>query len=163
MILRKNSSTAALLLVLAGPAWGADDPSERAIQQLQLQRQQQQDRLQLKLQQYQRNTLNPPADARQRQAIEQLELDQALRQQQLQMDQRRALQTRPEMPSDDLGARDAKTQIELQRARQESQRQLQQFDLELQNRAGAGRMKNEENTLPGVRGPAGGTLAPAPY
>jgi hypothetical protein len=114
------------------------------------------------MQQSQRNLANPPADARQRQAIEQLELDQSLRQQQLQMNQQRALQTRPEIPSDDPGTRDAKTQLELQRGRQESQRQLQQFDLELQNKAEAGRTKNEESTLPGVRRPPGGTLAPAP-
>ena len=153
-------STVALLLVLAVPVWSADDPSARAIQQLQLQRQQQQDQLQLKMQQYQRSSVNPPADARERRAIEQLELDQSLRQQQLQMNQQRALQTRPEVPSDDPGTRNAKTQIELQRAGQESQRQLQQFDLELQNKAEAGRIKNEGSTLPGVRRPAGSSLAP---
>ena len=160
MILQRLSSTVALILVLTAPAWSADDPGGRAIQQLQLQRQEQQEQLQLEMQQYQRNSVNPPADARQRQAIEQLELDQSLRQQQLHMDQQRALQTRPEIPSDDPGTRDAKAQLELQRGSQESQRQLQQFDLELQNTAGAGRMRNEESTLPGVRRPPGGTLAP---
>ena len=130
MILQKHSSTVALILVLTGPAWSADDPGERAIQQLQLQRQQQQEQLQLKMQQYQRNSVNPPADAGQREAIEQLQLDQSLQQQQLQMNEQRAsASTCPEIPSDDPGTREAKTQIELQRGRQESQRQLQQFDL----------------------------------
>jgi hypothetical protein len=162
MTLQRHSSTVALILILTGPAWSADDPGERAIQQLQLQRQQQQEQLQLKMQQYQRNSVNPPTDTGQRQAIDQLELDQSLRQQQLQMNQQRALQTRPEMPSDDPGTREAKTQLELQRGRQESQRQLQQFDRELQNKVEAGGMRNEESTLPGVRRPPGGTLAPGP-
>jgi hypothetical protein len=162
MILQKHSSTMALILVLAGPAWSADDPGQRAIQQLQLQRQQQQEQLQLKMQQYQRNSVNPPADTGQRQAIEQLELNQSLQQQQLQMNQQRALQARPGIPSDDPGTRDAKTQLELQRSRQESQRQLQQFDLELQNRAESGRTRNEESTLPGVHRPPRDTLAPGP-
>ena len=108
MTLQKHSSTVALILVLAGPAWSADDPGERAIQQLQLQRQQQQEQLQLKMQQYQRNSVNPPTDTGQPQAVEQLQLDQSLQQQQLQMNQQRALQTRPEMPSDDPGTREAK-------------------------------------------------------
>jgi hypothetical protein len=156
----KTSSTLALLLVMAGPAWSANDPGARAIQQQQLQRQQQQDQLQLEMQQSQRNLTNPPGDARQRQEIEQLELDQALRQQQLQTNQQRALQGRPEMPWDDRATRDARAQIEQQRARQESQQQLQQFDQELQSKAAADRMKNEGSTLPGVRRP--GSLAPGP-
>jgi hypothetical protein len=112
------------------------------------------------MQQYQRDSVNPPADIRQRQAIEQLELDQSLRQQQLQLNQQRVLQTRPGIPSDDPGTREAKAQLELERVRQESQRQLQQFDLELQNKAEAGRTEHEGSTLPGVRRPSGGTLAP---
>jgi hypothetical protein len=63
---------------------------------------------------------------------------------------------------DDSGTRDAKAQIERQRARQESQRQLQGFDWELQNKAEAGRRKNEGSTLPGVRRPEEGSLAPGP-
>jgi hypothetical protein len=158
----RNSSALALLLVLAGPAWSAGDPGARAIQQLQLQRQQQQDQLQLRMQQSQRNSTNPPADARQRQAIEQLELDQELRQQQLHLNQQRALQGRPDLLPNDPGTRDARARIEQQRARQESQRQLQHFDQELQNKAEAGRRKNEGSTLPGVRRPEGGSLAPGP-
>jgi hypothetical protein len=156
-----NSSVLALLLILAGPAWSADDFGARAAQQLQLQRQQQQDQLQLEMQQSQRNSMNPPAEGRQRQAIDQLELDQALRQQQLQMNQQRALQTRPDLLPHAPGTRDATAQIEQQRARQESQQQLQQFDMELQN-AGASRMMNEGSTLPGVPRPAGGSLLPGP-
>jgi len=152
------TAAAALLLFLAGQASGTDDPGSRAIQQLQLQRQQQQDQLQLKMQQYQRNALYPSSDARQRQAIEQLELDQALRQQQLHMNQQRALQSRPELPSDAPATRDGKAQIEQQRARQEGQRQLQQFDMELQSKVEAGRSRNEAVTLPGFHRPPGSAL-----
>jgi hypothetical protein len=158
----KNSAVLALLLVLAGPAWSADDPGARAVQQLQLQRQQQQDQLQLEMQQSQLNSMNPPADARQGQATQQLELDQSLRQQQLQMDQQRALQARPDLLPDGLGTRAAQAPIEQQRARQDSQRQLQQFDVELQNQAETARMNNERRTLPGVRRPGEGLLMPGP-
>jgi hypothetical protein len=120
------------LFCLQGPAFGAEDAALRALQQNQLYRQQLQEQLQLRMQQYQRNTQNPPADARQRQALEQLEINQAVQQQQLQQRQQRELQNRADVPSDDDGVRRAKAQIEQQRARQESRRQLQQFDWELQ-------------------------------
>src|SRR6185295_6381818 len=85
--------------------WAAEDPGAGALQQNQLLRQQQQDQLQLRMQQYHGTALNPQPDARARQAIQQLELDQALRQQQLQLQQRRELQTRPAVPTEDEGVR----------------------------------------------------------
>lgn len=150
----------AMLVLLAGPAFGAEDAAQRALQQNQLGRQQQQDQLQLKMQQYQRNTQTPPADARQRQAIEQLELNQQLRQQQLHQQQQRELQARPESPADDEGTRRAKAQIEQQRARQESRRQLQQFDRERQ--ADSKKPPDERFVLPGAENPDSGSLRLAP-
>src|SRR5687767_15271873 len=85
---------AIFLWILAMPAWGAEDAASRALQQNQLLRQQQQDQLQLRMQQYQRNGQNPPADARQRQALEQLELNQQLQQQLLHLQQQRERQVR---------------------------------------------------------------------
>lgn len=146
----------AFLLTLSVPALGADDPGVRALQQNQLQRQQQQDQLQLKMQQYQRNAVNPPADERQRQAIEQLEVNQQLRQQQLHQQQQREVQARPESPVDDEGTRRAKAQIEQQRARRESRQQLEQFDLE--RAAEVLPPKYERYILPGIPNPEPGTL-----
>jgi hypothetical protein len=149
---------AIFLWILAMPAWGAEDAASRALQQNQLLRQQQQDQLQLRMQQYQRNGQNPPADARQRQALEQLELNQQLQQQLLHLQQQRERQVRPELPSDDEGTRRAKAQIEERRARQESRRQLDQFDRELQSQAAEARQKEEGYRLPGVPNPRPGEL-----
>jgi len=156
-----RSSAVAVLLAFAVTAGAADDPGVRAVQHNQLLRQQQQDQLQLRMQQHQRGVQNPPADSRQRQAIEQLELDQALRQQQLQMQQQRTLQMRPELPSDDAGTSNAKAQIEQQRARQESRRQLEQFDRELQSVARE-RRQEPPARLPGVPDPGSGALRLGP-
>jgi hypothetical protein len=152
-----GSSAVALLLTLTGIAHAADDAGTRALQQNQMQRQHQQDQLQLRMQQHQSSMQNPPADNRQRQAAEQLELDQALRQQQLQTHQQRALHMRPDTLTDDAGTSNAKAQIELQRARQESRRQLEQFDRELQS---AARQRRQEPPprLPGVPDPGPGAL-----
>src|SRR5262245_38440834 len=98
-----RSSVVVLLLICAGVAQAADGPASRPLEQNQLLRQQQQDQLQLKMLQHQRSVQSPPADARQRQSTEQLELDQALRQQQLQVQQQRDLQIRPDIPGEDAG------------------------------------------------------------
>jgi len=143
-------------LPLSATARAADDAAARALEQNQLQRQQQQDQLQLRMQQYLRGAQNPPVDARQRQAIEQLEIDQAQRQRQLHLQQQRALQTRPEAPGEDPGAREAKAQIDRQRAARESRQQLQQFDRELQVQGAGKALKDESRALPGV--PARGTM-----
>ena len=133
-----------LLAVFTVPAWGAEDATQRALQQNQLYRQQQQDQLQLKMQQYQSGARNPAPDARSRQAIERLEIDQALRQQQLQLQQQRELQRRPDVPGDDEGVRRAKAQIDQDRTRRDGQRQLQQFERELQQvKAESGRRRAE--------------------
>jgi hypothetical protein len=108
------------------------------------------------MQQYQRSAQQPPADARQRQAIEQLELNQQLRQQQLHHQQQRDFQARPELPSEDEGTRRAKAQIEQQRARRESRQQLEQFDLE--RAAEVLPPKYERYILPGIPQPDPGTV-----
>jgi len=115
---------------MAGPAAGADDPGERALQQHQLQRQQQHDALQLRMQQQQRATQSPRADARQQQAEKQLEIDQQQRQQQLH--DRQGIEPSTAQPSDDEGTRRAKAQMEVQEAGQQGQRQLRRFDHESQ-------------------------------
>jgi hypothetical protein len=64
---------------------------------------------------------------------------------------------RPDTLTDDAGTSNAKAQIELQRARQESRRQLEQFDRELQS---AARQRRQEPPprLPGVPDPGPGAL-----
>jgi hypothetical protein len=149
-------------LTTAGPAAGQEDAGARALQQNQLQRQQQQEQLQLRLQQYQRGAQNPARDARQRQAVEQLEMDQSRRQQQLHQQQQRDLQTRPDLPFEDPGTRDAKAQIEQQRAARESRQQLQQFDRELQQQGEAAGAGSERRPLPAVPRQGSGGLTPPP-
>ncbi|MGH8641750.1 MAG: hypothetical protein ACRET6_08555 [Burkholderiales bacterium] len=117
----------------AGTAGGAEDPGARALQQHQLQRQQQQDAVQLRMQQQQRSTQAPPADARQQQAGKQLEIDQQQRQQELHY--RQGIEPPSAQPADDEGTRRAKAQLDLQKAQRESSRQLQRFDAETQQEA----------------------------
>lgn len=93
-------------------------------------RQQQQDGLQLRMQQQQRSVQNPPADARQQQLIRQLEIEQRQRQQELQY--RQDIDVQPAAPADDEGTRRAKSQIEQQRARQQGEQQLRQFDWQIE-------------------------------
>jgi hypothetical protein len=119
-----------LLTVLWALPAGAEDASLRALQRNQQQRQQQQDELQLRMQQYQRSSLTPPGNARQEQAIRQLEIDQLQRQQALHY--RQNLNMPPPSPVDDDIASRAKAQIDQQRAAQESRRQLQRFDWEME-------------------------------
>ncbi|MBI4207520.1 MAG: hypothetical protein HY527_21080, partial [Betaproteobacteria bacterium] len=71
-----------------------------------------------------------PADARQEQAIRQLEIDQRQRQQELHY--RQNMNVPPPSPVDDEATRRAKSQIEQQRAGQERRRQLQRFDWEME-------------------------------
>lgn len=120
---------------LAAAAWSAEDPGERALQQHQLQRQQQQEALQLRLQQQQRGAQNPPADARQQQAAEQLRIDQQQKQQQLHY--RQGIEPGSVQPSEGEDARRAGAQMELQKARQQSEQQLRRFESELQVKPGA--------------------------
>jgi hypothetical protein len=127
-----------LLTVLWALPAGAEDASLRALQRSQQQRQQQQDALQLRMQQYQRSSMMPPAGARQEQAIRQLEIDQLQRQQALHY--RQNLNVPPLSPVDDIASR-AKAQIERQRAAQESRRQLQRFDWEMEQ----ARQRNNTN------------------
>lgn len=117
----------------AASAAGADDPGARALQQHQLQRQQQQDALQLRMQQQQRATQSAPADSRQQQQARQLEIDQQQRQQELHY--RQGIEPPTAQPSDDDGTRRAKTNIELQQARQQGQRELRRLDTETQQHA----------------------------
>jgi len=117
-------------IALATAAWGADDPGARALQQHQLQRQQQQDALQLRMQQQQRSVQEPPAGAKQQQALDLLQINQ--RQQQQELHYRQGMEPTGAQPSDDEGTRGAKAQMELQKAQQQSQQQLRRFESELQ-------------------------------
>jgi hypothetical protein len=115
-------------IALVPSAW-ADDPAARELQRSQLQRQQQQDELQLRMQQYQRNapssgSLHPD------QGVRQLEIEQLQRQRELHYRQNQNVA--PPAPMDDEGTRRAKAQIEQQRAQQESRRQMQHFDWEME-------------------------------
>jgi hypothetical protein len=117
-----------LAVALVPPVW-ADDPGARELQRNQLQRQQQQDELQLRMQQYQRSapssgSLSPD------QGIRQLEIKQLQRQRELHYRQNQNVV--PPAPMDDEGTRRAKAQIEQQRAQQESRRQMQRFDWEME-------------------------------
>ena len=153
----RNASAVICLVMLAAAAlaaaaWGAEDPAGRALQQHQLQRQQQQDALQLRMQQQQSGAQAAPADARrplptdlpqidqqqrQRQATDRLRIDQQQRQQQLH--DRQGIEPGTAQPSEDEAGRRAKVQMELERARQSSQQQLQRFESELQSKPAAGR------------------------
>jgi hypothetical protein len=113
----------------AAPVW-ADDAALRELQRNQQQRQQQQDALQLRMQQHQRSSQMPSLDARQEQGIRQLEINQRQRQQELHY--RQNMNVPPPSPVDNEPARRAKAQIEQQRAGQESRRQLQRFDWEME-------------------------------
>jgi len=108
-------SIAIACALLIPPAWGAEDPGARALQQHQLQRQQQQEALQLRMQQ-QDVVQSAPADARQRQVLEQQQLEQ--RQRQDQQHYRQAIEPSTAQPSDDEGTRRAKAEMERQKARQ---------------------------------------------
>ena len=124
---------AAACACFSGVAAGADDPVARALQQHQLQRQQQQDSLQLRMNQQQRALQTPPADARQQQTLRQLEIEQQQRQQELQY--RQGIAPSTAQPTDDAGTQRGKAQMELQKAQQESGRQLQRFEREAEQEA----------------------------
>lgn len=125
---------AIVLAALIPPAWGAEDPGARALQQHQLQRQQQQEALQLRMLQYQRGVQLAPAEAQQRQSLEQLQSEQRQRQERLHY--RQVTEPATAQPSDDEGTRRAKSEIERQTAQQESQRQIRQSDRDLQQEVG---------------------------
>ena len=124
----------AVTLSGAAAALGADDPGIRALQQNQLQRQQQQDALQLRMQQQQGSVQNLPVNARQQQAIRQLETDQQLRQQELHY--RQGIEPVSAQPSEGEDTRRAKAQMDLQKAQQQSQQQLRRFESEMQVQPG---------------------------
>jgi hypothetical protein len=119
------------LVALTCPAltW-ADDAALRELQRNQQQRQQQQNELQLRMQQHQRSNPALPLDPLKEQAIRQLEIDQRQRQQELHY--RQNVNVPPPSALDDEATRRAKAQIERQRAGQESRRQLQRFDWEME-------------------------------
>lgn len=112
-----------------GLAWGDPEPARRELERHQQMRQQQQDELVLRMLQQQRRAQNPPANARQEQSLHQLEIEQLQRQREL--DYRHGLESQPGVPTDDEGTRRAKSQIGLQRAREQSEQQLRQFDWQL--------------------------------
>jgi len=146
--LRQAPSVWWLAVTLSGAAaaaLGADDPGTRALQQHQLQRQQQQDALQLRMQQQQGSVQNPPADARQQQAIRQLEADQQQRQQELHY--RQGIEPSTAQPSDDAGTQRAKAQLEQDRANEQGQRQLLRYESEAQQRAEQARRQKSRGEI----------------
>ena len=148
VLLQRAPAAGWLAVALSGmapAALGADDPGARALQQHQLQRQQQQDALQLRMQQHQRRLHNPPADARQQQALGQMEADQQQRQQELQY--RQGIEPATAQPSDDAGTRHAKAQLEEERAREQSQRQLLRFESEAQRRVEQARREKSRGEI----------------
>jgi hypothetical protein len=108
----------------------ADDATSRELHRQLQQRQQQQDQLQLRMQQYQRDAQPPRASVPQEPAIRQLEIEQQQRQRELHYRQQQSVP--PPSPMDDEATRRAKAQLDQQRADQESRRQLQRFDRELE-------------------------------
>ena len=148
VLLQRAPAAGWLAVALSGMApavLGADDPGARALQQLQLQRQQQQDALQLRMQQHQRRLHNPPADARQQQALGQMEADQQQRQQELHY--RQGIEPATAQPSDDAGTRHAKAQLEEERAREQSQRQLLRFESEAKLRVEQARREKSRGEI----------------
>lgn len=111
-------------------AWSAEDPGARALHQHQLQRQQQEEATQLRQLQQQRAAQSLPSGVREQQALEKLQIDQQQRQQALHY--RQGVERRAAQPADDEGTRHAKAELELLRARQESQQQFRRFERELQ-------------------------------
>lgn len=109
-------SIAIACAMLVSPAWGAEDPGARVLQQHQLQRQQQQEALQLRMRQQHQSAQSAPADARQRQLLEQLHSEQ--RQRQDQQHYRQAVEPTTAQPADDEATRRVKAEMERQKARQ---------------------------------------------
>jgi hypothetical protein len=128
-IKRLIPAAAGWCLVLAVcPVSGAEDAGVKARQQQLLQRQQQEDVLQLRMRQQQRETRLAPADAMQKQALEQLPAGQRARQQALH--ERQAVERGGATVGDDAGARAAKAELERRKAQEESRRQLQRLESE---------------------------------
>jgi hypothetical protein len=105
---------------------GADDPAARSLLQQQLQRQQQQEALQLRMQQQQQAASGPPPHARQRQALEQLQVEQRLRQQELHY--RQDVETVTPQPADDPGMQRARDDLEKEKARQQGESLLRRSE-----------------------------------
>ena len=123
----------AVVMMIAGvAAAGAEDPGARAVQQNQLQRQQQQEALQLRMQQQQRATQNSPQDARQKQELEKLQVQQRQRQQELHY--RQSIEPATAQPSDDMGTRVAKEDMERKNAQREGEAELKRSDAERQKK-----------------------------
>jgi hypothetical protein len=122
------------MLIAIQLAWGAEDPGARALQQHQLRRQQQEEATQLRQLQQQRAAQSASAGVREQQALQKLKIDQQQRQQELHYRQSVGLPSA--RGGDDEGTRRAKAEMELLRAREQSQQQLRQFERELQNKGG---------------------------
>jgi hypothetical protein len=102
--------------MLVAPAWGAEDPGARVLQQQLLLRQQQQEALQLRMQQQNLLAQPAPADARQRLLLEPLQAGE--RQRLDQAHYRQAIAPATAQPSDDEATRRAKAEMERLKARQ---------------------------------------------
>jgi len=117
----------------AATAEGAEEPGARGLHEQQLMRQQQQDAVRLRMQQQHRSLQSPPSGAQERQAREQLQIEQRQRQEQLHY--RQEIRPPTAHAGDDAGVQRAKAQMQQQRAKEEGEQQLQRFDTELQGGA----------------------------
>jgi len=126
------SCLAAALTLMPAAASGADDPGARALQQQQLQRQQQQESLQLRMQQQQSAAQSPPQDARQGQALEQLQRDQARRQQELHY--RQGAEAARPRPAEDAATRQVKDDIGQLKAKEQGEALLRRSETEQQKK-----------------------------
>jgi len=133
---------AAVAVLCAEPTRAAEEPG--VLHEQQLMRQQQQDALRLRMQQQHRSLQSPPSGAQERQAREQLQIEQRQRQEQLHY--RQEIRPSATHAGDDEGVQRAKAQMQQRRAKEEGEQQLQRFNTELEEGAedaGAAKARGE--------------------
>lgn len=143
---------AALAVLLATSARGAEAPAGGSLQQNQMMRQQQQDTLQLRLLQQQRSLQSPPGGTQDRQELERLEINQKQRQQDLQY--RQSIQPPAAHAGDDAGVQSAKDELDRRTAEEQGKSQLRRFDYELQQRTESRRTEDARGEIRSPEPPA---------
>lgn len=143
---------AGLAVLFAGTAESAEDPGARALQQNQLMRQQQQNTLQLRMQQEQSRVQSPPAGARGRHQVQQLETQQEQRQRELQY--RQNINPPTAHSADDPGVARAKADLERGKAQRKGEAQLRRFDYERKQRIESGRTEKARGEVHAPEQPA---------
>lgn len=141
-----------LATLIAAPASSAEAPADGSLQQNQMMRQQQQDTLQLQMLQQQRSLQSPPGGVRQRQELEQLEINQRQRQQELQY--RQGTGTTTVRPDDNAGTERARAEGKRLDAKEEGETQLRRFDYELQRGSESRRTEKARGEVPPPEPPA---------